>query len=899
MIGSVWRRAWPSLALAAVFLCTVTFVVRACYFRNDICFLAERSPAPWIIYPLPAFGGTRPGVPLDAIFRRSFSLASVPAEAKLGVRAFRTCTIQLNGKVVLTEFDSDHWKVESRLDVRRFLRTGSNDLAVTVTNASGPPALWLALSCPETVLVSDRSWEVSLAGATWLPAALAADPVPIDSMDEDGMAEQVVPSVGKVWPMWLIFGGISAATVWLCSRWLAGGRPWEPSQQKSPSGQQTAGAVRTSAKKRLKSARQRPTPSPPRKEDALDRSVGWWKTMLHPPGPHGRWIGLTRLLFGLIAVFWLALFLHNSRYLAPDLGFDAQGHLAYIKHFQTSWSVPLPGQGWQTHHPPLYHFLVARLLNVVGCAPDTPQGILTIRLFNLVLALTNIYIILACLRLVFPEHPCRWVLGLLVAAFLPMHLYLYQYPTNHILGCTLASLAIYFVLRILCVSRAGMRDYVCLGLSLGFALLSIVSISPLVVVVGAVLLAKSYISRAEIHWQPAAFRMFVPAAVVFAVCGWYYAWVWGNLGTPIVANTGSGAGSPWPWWQDPGFRTGGDCLRFGQSLRSPLWSAWYSVWDGLYCTLWGDSYCGGGLGLDDRPPWSFDYLVAGMLLALVPSAAILLGSGAAVFHFLRKPTIVWAFLLSVAFMATAVVLYGSLRVPYYFVKAFYGLAAAVPLCALAALGFDLFSASRRWLRAGGFIVLGMWAFNSAASYVISPGTAETQRYVAKHLASQHHVNEAIAKLEQMLVAHPDDDLTRMLLANTYLHGKLNGPAQRVLELPAGQCERSSRHYLLGVLLAKEKRMKDARRELQTALKLAPDNMAATVAYAQVVSTGPELRKAVDAWRNVLRVNPTDAKAHAALAQLYLKTDDPSLAERHEKYFRALVDWNRQKNAQRF
>ena len=521
MIWSVLRRAWPLLALAAVLLCIVAFVVRACSFRNDICFLAEHSPAHWIIYPLPAFGGggIRPGMPLDAIFRRSFSLTSVPAAAKLGVRAFRTCTIQLNGKVVPAEFDSDRWKVESRFDVARFLRAGSNDLAVTVTNASGPPALWLALSCSETVLISDKSWEVSLADATWLPEVLAADPVPFGNVDPDGMVEEVVPAVGKVWPMWLLFGGISAAAVWLGSRWLAGGKPRGPNQQKSPSGQPNAGAVRTFSKRRLKRVRHPPTP-PLRQARDFGRSVGWLKTLLEPPGPHGRWIGLTRVLFGLIAVFWLTLFLHNSPYLVPDRGFDAQGHLAYIAHFQKSWSVPLPGQDWQTHHPPLYHFVVARLLNVVGCAPDTPHGILTIRLFNLLLALTNIYIILACLRLVFPEHPRRWILGLVVAAFLPMHLYLYQYPTNHILGCTLASLAIYLVLRILCVSRAGLGNYVCLGLSLGFALLSIVSIGPLVVVVGAALLAKSYVSRAEIPWQRAALRMLVPAALVFAICGW-------------------------------------------------------------------------------------------------------------------------------------------------------------------------------------------------------------------------------------------------------------------------------------------------------------------------------------------------------------------------------------------
>ena len=124
MISSVLRRAWPSLALAATFLLIVAFVVRACYFRNDIYFLAERAPACWIIYPVPGFGGIRPGVALDAVFRRSFSLASVPAAAKLDLRAFRSGTVSLNGKAVPAELDADHWKAGASRDVAHFCARG-------------------------------------------------------------------------------------------------------------------------------------------------------------------------------------------------------------------------------------------------------------------------------------------------------------------------------------------------------------------------------------------------------------------------------------------------------------------------------------------------------------------------------------------------------------------------------------------------------------------------------------------------------------------------------------------------------------------------------------------------------------------------------------------------------
>jgi len=859
---SVLRRAWPSLAVAALLLLTAWFVGRACYFRPDVSFLAERSPARWILYPSPALTTTRAGVPLDTVFRRSFSLRSVPAAAPLGVRAFRTATMRLNGKPIPVPFAAGRWKEESRCDVAGFLRAGRNDLSVTVSNESGPPALWLAVSCPEMLLVSDKSWEASLVGATWLPAVLAAEPVPLSTMDQDGLAEQVLPCVEKIWPRWLIFAGVSGLILLVGCRWLAGGQARGPSRQETPS------------------------------EPPAAQAIGVLRSFLDPPGPHGRWRGLTRVLFLLMAVFWAALFLHNSWYLPPDCGFDVRGQLEYINHFRTAWSVPLAGQGWQTHHPPLYHFVAGVLLRIVGEAANTPHGILAIRLLNLVLALGNIYAILACLRLIFPEHPRRWVLGLLVAGFLPMHVYHYQYPTNHILAGTLASLSIYCVLRILCVSGAGVRDYVFAGLALGLALLSVVSVGLLVVPMGVALAAKLYVDRTPLGRSRAALGMVLLAQVTFLVCGWYFLYVWTNLGTPLAANTGSGIGTPWPWWQDPGFRTGSDYLRFGQSLRSPIYSVWYSVWDGLYSTLWGDSVVGGTAVLGSRPPWSYDYMTAGMALALLPTAAILLGGVVALGRFLRQPTIVWTFLLGVAFSVALFVSYFPVLLPYFGpVKASYGLAGSVPLCVLAALGLDLLSGPWRWSRGLIFTFLGVWVCNVGATYWIPPAAPETQRYLSAQLARQGDVVEATRTLERSLADHPDDMSTRVSLTRLYAMGKLNSRARRLLELPSGGRDLCSRHYLEAVLAAEEGRRREAYDEFQAAMRLAPNDPGVACDYAAFVSAGPDVRVAIAAWRNALRIVPDANNYHAAIAQLYLKAGDAPSARRHQDYLRLLEQWH--------
>ena len=66
----------------------------------------------------------------------------------------------------------------AKVDPLPWLRAGDNDLAVTVGNGTGPPALWLTLATDAGRLVSDESWGATLIGATPLPARRAALPLP-------------------------------------------------------------------------------------------------------------------------------------------------------------------------------------------------------------------------------------------------------------------------------------------------------------------------------------------------------------------------------------------------------------------------------------------------------------------------------------------------------------------------------------------------------------------------------------------------------------------------------------------------------------------------------------------------------------------------------------------------
>ena len=89
-----------------------------------------------------------------------------------------------------------------------------------VSNQYGPPALWLTVSCPEPVLITDTDWKASLAGAPWLPAAPGFYAVRFSNIDQYHVNERVLPSVRRIWPQWVCFALLSAAIVFGMQRWL-------------------------------------------------------------------------------------------------------------------------------------------------------------------------------------------------------------------------------------------------------------------------------------------------------------------------------------------------------------------------------------------------------------------------------------------------------------------------------------------------------------------------------------------------------------------------------------------------------------------------------------------------------------------------------------------------------
>ena len=185
--------------------------------------IVQDESAPWIRYPLPPAGvvtASPLGDPPPTVFARVFE-SPVATAGRLRVRALRRFEVQLNGELLPAPPRPRHWKQYVEIPVQ--LRAGANELAVIVTNPTGPGLLSLRLEGPPNALTSDGHF---LASTQILPARRArevggAAPNPnaftMPSPTEGFAARGVLPAAG--------FG--LGALLFLAARG-ARGRAWAP-----------------------------------------------------------------------------------------------------------------------------------------------------------------------------------------------------------------------------------------------------------------------------------------------------------------------------------------------------------------------------------------------------------------------------------------------------------------------------------------------------------------------------------------------------------------------------------------------------------------------------------------------------------------------------------------------
>jgi tetratricopeptide (TPR) repeat protein len=284
-----------------------------------------------------------------------------------------------------------------------------------------------------------------------------------------------------------------------------------------------------------------------------------------------------------------------------------------------------------------------------------------------------------------------------------------------------------------------------------------------------------------------------------------------------------------------------------------------------------------------RPPWNYDLMAAGFLLALVPSLGIAVGLVAAIRGLIRQPRAEWFLLFGVAGGLAVAMLFQYLRYPYYgHGKAFYALAGMVSLCALGAWGLDELARIGRWPGLLLAILVGAWAGTSYASYWVLPDSPATYNWVGIRNAMLGHPAEAEAGFKKALALEPHSvpanlqmglfclqlkraDLARPLLENV-LHREPNNPFAL---------------FGLAVVLQIERRKSEALECLQRVGELAPDYPFVFSMLGGLLMEENRLPEAITAYRQALRITTAFSPAdHANLALLLARTGqtEESLAQ---------------------
>jgi tetratricopeptide (TPR) repeat protein len=576
-----------------------------------------------------------------------------------------------------------------------------------------------------------------------------------------------------------------------------------------------------------------------------------------------RW--LEKMLLLVVAGLWLLLFWNNGRLLPFHAGFDSKEHLKYITYIQEHRALPSPTEGWEMYQPPLYYLIAAASLSACNLSINDSTSVLLLRLFGAFLGIAQFVFVFLSLRLLFAARTA--FIGLLLAAFLPMHLYLAHYVTNEILAAALSTATLYLCLRLLKSDTPRASQFAWLGLSLGAAMLTKATGVLLLPVVIAAIVGKLGYARVPIAISLRNLGLLL--AICFVVCGWHYARIWLRFGNPLLGNWDVVSG--FTWWQDPGYHTAGDYLRFGRSLVHPLFSGFGGFADGIYSTLWGDGLCGGTASLSSA--WNDQPLLAGYLWSLIPTGLILIGVVVAIVRFIRNLSSELFLLLGFSAVIVLGLIFMTLRVPSYAqAKAFYGLSALTPLCFFGALGWErlthAWSRSRFFL---GALVL-FWAMSSFATYWIVPSVSQ-HLYAVKALGTQGKIDQANAEALKAVEADPSNAAARAF--HSLSLGEL-GHDEEAIKEGERAVELNPTSSAINLDLAISVKRSDQERaiaEARRAIQLGPENFPAYQFLMNCLFESHRYNEAADLGREWLAVAPYDAAAHSALGSALAENGD--------------------------
>jgi hypothetical protein len=656
--ASSMKRGWKTtgaIVAAAILAAAVAWTIGDLLRDPQVYLLVAEEGGEWITLPEKPNMLLRPEGYYSALFSVDIAIGEQPEQALLDFRTFRTGRVTLDGGVIgSVEPELDAWKKRRTLDLAPYLTPGRHLLEIKVTNYNSFPALWAV--CPTLNLGTSTKWS---ARGTRGPRVGARS-----AHEFQGPAplahhfETTIQAFLRLWPLYL---PLFAVVVFYCALCNRGGS------------------------NRVCSIR--PTPS------AL------------------RWILLAA---------WALMCGNNLVQLPGDIGFDVDAHIDYMKFIATEGRLPLASDGWEMFQSPLYYLASLPLHQFLASVTDADGVRSWLRVVPMLCALIHIEIAYRAMLAVFPGRADLQGLGLLIAALLPMNLFLSQTVGNESTSAMLTGFTVLVALRVLPRSEtpAGRRVCLLLGGVWGLALLAKSTAAMLAPAVAIALVHRNLGDNVRLAEGGRALLKAVGFVFVtaFVVAGWFYLRNWIELGKPV--HVGWDPAMDITWWQDPGFRTPEYLLSFGTSVVQPVNAVYYGFWDAVYSTLWSDGLLASRMAYEGRPPWNYSFMLAGTLLAIVPTALLGVGAIRALAH--PKRALANGTLISVVCLATYLVamMYFYVRIPLYSVtKASVTMGLAACYGILVASGFDV--ANR--IRGLGPVLWGLfvlWAVSAYAAFFV-------------------------------------------------------------------------------------------------------------------------------------------------------------------------------------
>jgi tetratricopeptide (TPR) repeat protein len=811
--------------------CCAVIVAMAAFWtvlrRPDVNFLVDHRPAHWIIYPSVPSLGDQPDGPRRTVFSRKFHLAQPAVDAGLTVCALTECTVSLNGVEIAKSASGEDqsWKTPLETTI------GSDRFA------AGENELIASVTChrgpPALWLALDTGSEWIVSNGEWQASLLDAAPQP-------ARLAASIPQFGQ--------GSAPADAE----------RPLESMGRRWPT-LLACSVVTAVAVGVLYWLRQRPR----RAEGGAARAL--W------------------LVWSVLAVAWLVLLVSNCKLLPFVLGYDAELHLEYVEHIQQHGTLPRGNEGLEMWQPPLYYMIASLITSFARAPAKSGTAVLLLRAFSYVASLAQLVLVAGCLRRLYPGRSWAPAVGLIFAGCVPMQLYLMHYASNDVLAALLSTASLYAALVLVEQRQTRTRTAVILGICLGTATITKLTTWPVVLTTFGMLLWQLLVERRTAgQW---IMRFMVPALAWALVCGWYFVRNYQNFGQPLPPDQAGYA-----YGQDPGYATPGQFLRVGRSLREPFFSAFASVPDGIYSTLWGDGAWGGQIAREGRPPWNYDLMAAGYLVALVPSLLILMGIAAVVWQVVRGWQPEKLLLLAASAASVCGISYFYLRHPMYgAVKAHYAFASIASLSMFLAEGCLVLAGGSRWRRLALTTALGTWGLVSLGTFFVVGASPETQGWIARQLALQGNVEQALGRVRLAIRQHPGDVGLHLLAGRLLQRAGRNPEASAELNLAMRADPGNAELQLAAAQVLNSLGQQQAEGALlQSVVRLAPDDPRGHLGLVHNLANAGQFQAAINAARAGLRVSPVDPRLHVLLAEALVQAGQTEKAIEH---YKIVLDFN--------